>query len=585
MPVIPQLERRTVNPQASVSSVSVQGASEIGRVAGNAIDSTIKEIKDSRDRYQLANASSKFSILLHQQDNAYDEDDLDYTTYVDRYNQNTTQGLSEIAGQITNPEARNQFILENQVRIASGIERVKNKAFAVETDVERGNINSRLNGLRDVILGDDDNERVNAIRDVKVLLESAKDRGYYSPEEASKVEEAFVAHAAMGYIDTLPKERQREALTSKMIKDNVPADVIARKLESITSNENLIKAQKNADQYENKSLKEQSEYLKTLSGEERELTRQQFEYRRIAKERDKSDREEKIYTDWYLPALRGDAGFTYEELSSGNNKQFNELPNQFKKDLLNAAIARKKPKDKSDPEVIDKLHELNSKKKWSELRSFYLANVGNLDSTDMDTWSKRSNEGLIPEEYEPLFQTIQLVDQELDRVGLKKESAQLVRRELQNWHTAYYKENSKNPKEMEVMEQLKRSMTKVTLDKGWLFDDTAVKVELTPEQSKELFDNTLNNPTEATPENISVIVRDVFDSSNDPDLKTKTYEAAFKANNLFEEDRDYLLNQYKKDYPERLTKVVNALSKNLNGQGIPNDLLYRAIRMAEGYED
>jgi hypothetical protein len=343
MPTIPSLERRTVNPQVRMATVDPRGMASLGNVVGQGIEDVrgaFKDAKDKSDRYQLADAASKFSIMKNQQDNAYDEGDLEYETIPDRYALNVEDGLGEIAAGIKDPELRNLFLLENRPKVAAGTERMKNVAFGIETQVQRGNVNSRLNGLREVILNSDvEEDRVEAINNVKDSLSAAMGKGYYTPEEMVNLEKAFTVDAAIGYVDTLPIGQQRAALNSHMSIANIPEDVRKEKLRALEGAEVLEQAQQIARKLLNSDLspdqirKESSKY----SGDLYEEVKRQLDAEEGISKRNELNSNQTFHSDYFMNVLRQEDGFKLEDLLAGKPEAFKGLSQQQKHSLISAA--------------------------------------------------------------------------------------------------------------------------------------------------------------------------------------------------------------------------------------------------------
>jgi len=571
MPTIPSLERRTVTPQTRMATVDPRGAAALGRSIGQGVEDVrgaFKDAKDKSDRYELADAASKFSILKNQQDNAYDEGDLEYNTIPDRYALNVSDGLNEIAGGISNPELRNMFLLENQTKVAAGTERMKNVAFGVETQVQRANVNSRLNGLRDVILNSDvEEDRVAAINNVKDTLSAAMGKGYYTPEEFVNIEKAFTVDAAIGYVDTLPINEQRAALNSSMAVENIPEDIRAKKLRGLDDAEVLEQAQEIARSLVGKPLEEQLRESRKYSGKLYEEVKSQLDYENAKTKKVKLNTDQTLHQDWYMKVVTGDEGFTLDALQSKDNKDFLKLEVEFQKDLLRAARATvtSSQRTSSDAAVLDKLHSLNSNKKFEELRRYYKDNVGMLDSTDMDTWSKISNEGIIPPEYKPLFNMIQTVDQKLAAEGIKDvEDSLKVRNKLANWYKNEFDRIEGEPDPEKMEKQIDAYIKEVTIpDSGIIFDSDKRVFETNEEEFFKMGAKFLEDDGEMDDETFKFTSRELLNRYSDsPEDRFNALGTTLTRASEFDEvEQEELVEYIQKHEPKVFDAVYNAFAK------------------------
>jgi len=582
MPTIPSLERINRTPQTRIATVDPRGAAALGQSIGKGIENVrgaYKEAQDKTDRYQLADAASKFAILKNQQDNAYDEGDLEYETIPDRYALNVEDGLGEIAQGISNPELRNLFLMESRAKVAAGTERMRNFAFGVETRVQRGNINSRLNGLRDVILNSDvEDDRVAAIKAVKDNLSAALGKGYYTPEEYVNIEKAFTVDAAIGYVDTLPISKQRDALNSPMSVANIPEDVRAKKLRALEGAEVLEQAQQIARSMVDKPLEEQLRESRKYSGKLYEEVKSQLDYENAKTKKNKLNTDQTLHQDWYMKVVTGDDGFTLDALQSKDNKDFLKLEVQFQKDLLNAAkaVVTSSQRTSSDAAVIDKLHSLNANKKFEELRRYYKDNVGMLDSTDMDTWSKISNEGIIPPEYTPLFNMIQTVDQKLAAEGIKDvEDSLKVRNKLANWYKKEFDRLGGEPDPEKMEKQIDTYIKEVTIpDSGIFFDTEKRAFKTTEEEFFQMGAKFLEDDSEMDDETFKFTSRELLNRYSDsPEDRFKAIGTTLTRASEFELDEQEELVQYiQKHEPKVFDAVVNAFGRR-NMSVTPEELM------------
>jgi hypothetical protein len=578
-----------------MATVNPRGMASLGNVVGqgiNEVQGAFKEAKDKSNRYELADAASKFSIMKNQQDNAFDESDLEYGTYVERYSKNVGEGLSEIASGISDLELRNLFMLENQPRVTAGAERMGNRAFLVEADVQRGNVNSRLNGLREVMMGDDDAERVQAIRDAKDLLDSARANGYYSSEEMVNLQKAYTVDAAFGYVDALPVNQQREALNSPFVTKNVPSDDLAKKLRALDGREVLDQAQIIADGLSGKPKDEQYAEIKKYSGELREEIKSQVDYDNNNIKKIKLNTDQTLHQDWYMKVIRGEEGFSLEDLKNAGNKDFSKLEVSFQKDLMNAAQGRVKGslRTASDATTIDELHRLNSEASegrgsYDDLRTAYKLAVkeGKLTPTHMDKWSQISNEGIVEPGFESPFTLIQMVDQRLASQGITDTEDRLVVRDRLDKYIETESTRLEKQLDPKVIDQrLNELIKEVTIPRtglaSYLLSGKKKRLyETTPDDITELGVKFLENPQDMSPENFTIAAREMLlENRNDPELRFGSIGSALtRIGEMEPKDQEDLLQYVRENESETFDRVFNHIQNS--GRTMTSELFMESL--------
>lgn len=506
MATIPNLERRTITPQTRIATVDARGAASLGQ----AIGAGITEVKDKRDRYQLADAASKFSILKHQQDNAFDEDDKDYGTFDERYSTNMEEGMAEIAEGISDISLRNAFVMDSQPRVAAGRERIKNKAFTVETDVQRGNVNSRLNGMRESILGADEAESTFAINNAKDLIAAAQASGYYGAEEAVNLEKAFTVDAAEGYIRQLAPADRVSALSSS-IGGLIPSDtkaVLMREAKDAEMNEAVVgmvddlPADFTLDQLYSKSSGMEPRLRKKYEAE----GASRHQKNKIARRENAED----FHQTEFVPVLLGEKDLDTDA------PEFRGLDTDLQNDLIRADKAKNTPRTKSDPWIQDNMFRMNKEKNFTVLRDYFKKNIHKLSASDQAKWSNISLDGVVKKEWESEFSIDQQIESELVRGGTKlniREKRE-VRGIIYDWqHTQT--EAGKIPTDAEVLNKIKETTGEVDLLDLWGGKHPYFKLD--DNQRSELIDETLADPNneDISEMQFNIVIRDVLENPND----------------------------------------------------------------------
>lgn len=183
----------------------------------------LQQVTDRRAAFDSAKAKAAFLKAKTIQDNAFDQD-RDYETIPERYEQTVREAMEESAKGIRSSRARAMFLEENDVLIQSGIERMQAKAFEVEKDEARSSVNEQLNDLNAVGLQGDP---FAAIETMQSLLSGGVEAGYYSAEDAGKVDRAWRDTFAANKVASMPADKRIEALSQPWAA-NLPPSVRMR---------------------------------------------------------------------------------------------------------------------------------------------------------------------------------------------------------------------------------------------------------------------------------------------------------------------------------------------------------------------
>ncbi len=512
MPTIPRLERRTVTPSSRVSSVSTPDISSVGTALGGAIE----RVRDKRTQYELADARSKLSILSHQQNNAYDNDD-DYATIGERWDQSMSKGVDDIASGISDPEARNFFMMDARERVEASRPRINAVAFSKERDVKRADMNTHLNGLREIVMGDDIEAAQQAISDAKDLYDGAAAAGYVGHEEGTKTIELWKQDSAIGRVRKVAPKDRTKLLKDPVITANIPSDKLAelqREADDAVLDEQAMETVDTLGDFSLATL-----YRTTDNISDPDLRRkveargeEVFKNRRTAK----MEQAEEFHQQEFVPVLLGE-----KELDTNSN-EFRALPTNLQADLIRADAARKEPAKKTDPWIGDKLNELYFTKDFVGLREYYKNNIGNMSAADQAKWSKISWQGVVPTEWKSKFTDTQMIYAELSRGGKKVDvtTKDQVTQIINDWHESQI-ENGVNVTDKDVLAKIKETVATVELDPSamWLKGERKYYT-LTPEERDELTTNTMKSPSEVEDNQLNIVIRDVLENRNDTKLFT-----------------------------------------------------------------
>ena len=328
------------------------------------------------------------------------------------------------------------------------------------------------------------------------------------------------------------------------------------------------------------SMGEQDKELRKYSGNLREEVKRQVDYNNAKVKKIKLNKDQTLHQDWYMKVVTEEDGYSLEDLTSKDNKEFLALEVDYQKDLLRAASAATKAslRTVSDAKAIDGLHRRfteasRGKGSFEELRKFYMENVDKLDSTDMDTWSRISNEGIVPEEYKPLFSMIQTVDQKLAANDIfDREDALLVRNKMGEWYRSEFERLQKEPDPKKLEDQVDTFIKEVTFGADPFFKDTPYlptigeetkrAYETTPEDVTEMMTQVVTDPMSMDLESFRVASKELLTRADSPDVRFEAIGTALsRANELDSNEQEELVDYIKEHETDVYDRYFNLRAK------------------------
>jgi hypothetical protein len=563
MPTIPSLERRTVTPSSRVTNVGVADIGSVGRELGGAIDRTrarVDEAAQKKTRYELADANSKLNILAYQQNNAYDRDD-DYETIPDRWDESWSKGIDELASKISDPEARNAFMMQAAEQKEANRARITQLAFGKERDVKRSEMNTQYNALRDIVITGDAKQAADAINSMGELAQAGVDNDYYDHEEGGRLTQTWRQDAAIGRIEAIPPSDRVKALEDPLVLANIPADKLAMlrrtaddevldeqamaAVDGLGSEFSLSRLYDVSSQIDDPNLRRKVE----ARGET------QFKQRRNAK----MEQAEEFHQNEFVPVLLGE-----KELDT-SSPEFRKLPVNYQTSLIKATEAKDSPAKRTDPWVQDKMMELYTKQNFTELREFYISNIGKMSGADQSKWSKVSWDGVVPDDWKSKFTDVQRIVAEIKGAGITDVNAKdTIVKIVNNWHEEQIESGIKVT-DKDIQAKIKESIATVELDPTAYFNKEEKKYyTLTPEEREEMVGTTLKSYDKVNDDQLNIVVRDVLENRNDMKEMMNTVQIGLSnPDRLSKSNQDALAEKLVEFDPDLSTQIYNAASSTM----------------------
>lgn len=489
IPNVADIQRRV--PTGSQPIATIRNAGAIGDGASSvgsglsAAAQAAENYQDKRTVREVTTANTGFTLDEFEIGNSFDQDE-DYGTMVDRYNKAVGDKIGERANTIGDARERASFMERAALRGAEGSERIKDKAFGVETDFERAKTVTNLEGLREMVIKGNGAEAIEA---AEQEIQSAMSLNYIGEEEGTLMLEKFKQDSSIAWIESLPPEQRVEQLNSEMA-DNLPSDARAKLLRAAeTANvastaEGIVQSYFDDETYDRERMITESD--KITDEKVQSEVRRRYANRLADEAAATLKQESEMYDAYHLPISMADtnpatekpwkvADIPREDLNNMSPAQRNNL---FAAEGLTAGRRTKR----SNPEVIDQLNILNETQQWGDLRQYFIDNSNDLTASDFDTWSQRSVDGVVPDSYDSLFTELETMKSKITRSGLTgndyNNARAAITDDLTVWHHRVWKETDKSPTDKMVESKIDNLLIDVVTDYGVLWNSTKRMYEM-----------------------------------------------------------------------------------------------------------
>jgi hypothetical protein len=575
MPTIPRLERRTVTPSSRISSVATPNLSALGEQISGAVE----RIKDKRTQYQIAEARSKFNILLHQQNSAYDNDD-DHETIVPRWEQSVSEGVDGLIKNISDPEARNLFMLDVQERVEANRPRINALAFSKESDKKVADLMTDAEKAhKEIVETDDPIEAEHMINSLNDRATKMAEVGWMKDTTAVEFKQRFKQEAALGRLMKAAPADRKKLLQDDIIKNNVPPEKLAeleRQVDddllndqaeqivtSLGSNFSLSDLWKATSKIENTDLKRKVE----IRGED--------VHKNIKAA--KLEMSENLYQREFLSVLMG------EKKLDTNSTEFNAMLPQHKSILVRVDQARKVPPKTSNIWTIDKLNGYIAKKDYEGLRKFLITpdpktgriELEHLAPKDQAFFSKISQQGEVPEDWDSPFTVAQTIASEFGLGNSNSDVATMnaVRNHVLTWMERQANANVKIT-DKDTLDEIRNAHAAIELDPTatGLFDSKEEKqyYKLDDEERVQMIDVTLKNPSKVKDAQLNIVMRDMLENDKTDRFEEVLNVGLAEPERLSPKNQERFVKKIATEFDPELSEMIINTAYKLTGR-YPNN--------------
>lgn len=468
MATIPANPNRRTLTTGQQGIVQAPGGSAAVDMLGD-VSSGLDKVQQVRDQDELAKAKNKYALVKVEQDNAYN-DDGDFKTINERWKTNVSEARAIAAQGITNPDAKEAFLMETEVNMAEGEARINELAGTKAKSWERGQIDEEMSILRDSAMQDNvDIGYINSA--VQERLDAAANRGIISFEEAQKSKKNFTNDLAVSRLKMMTPQDRIKALGQSWVKDGLAPDAVKLLRDEAKEELRLGVAQEAAmnliDNADIDPLTARRELYKKFKGdpEQLQVAMQQFDQvyndNRVAVAQDQDEAydmaDELVASGTSMMQLQTDFKPLYDRLSVAQRKDLRNM---------SASKAAGYVRKYSDMDVVDKLNELiQDGTKGIEIAEFYSANRSKLNEADKHFFSKAAAEGRVGGEIKGVMSAYS--ELMLRTKGWTPEKTNKLIDDFKAEYRKFTDLNNREPEFQELDDMVSAATEKVSVPTGW----------------------------------------------------------------------------------------------------------------------
>ncbi|WP_323994701.1 hypothetical protein [Aeromonas hydrophila] len=224
LPDANDLGRRGPQIAGGVASADMTQVSRAMQGLGNAIANTAGAIGEKIDRLNYADAQSHYLKKKIKIISAF-ENDNDYATFNDRFNEEIAKARDEASSMLRNNEDLRTFSIEADNDIARSAEQIRNLARGKEKDHEIARVGNDIEERRNVALStNDEATRQALIQANSDAIWGLHDRGFLTEQDAMKMSRGAAEDYALASVLMLDPAGRVAALSKPGIVDLIPAD-------------------------------------------------------------------------------------------------------------------------------------------------------------------------------------------------------------------------------------------------------------------------------------------------------------------------------------------------------------------------
>lgn len=435
----------------------------------------LEGMQQRRTEYQTGKAKTEFLTSYTSEINSYDER-TDYENFDEDFRKNSEQMLNNAASKIKDERVRQDFINNGLIKIQEGAERVRNQAFAKETDYERGTVVNDLTALRETAITARDNDVIDTVEAMEQRLQSAVDVGFYSAEEVEKLKQSWRIDVSKARIEALEPLDRIEALQQPWAA-NIPSDIKARIERDAKTESKEREAIATVDSYIDDDVdrvEAMNRIRKIKDPELRESVERRFDYQFGRAQQAKEEQQQELFTEY--EDVIGNGSMTIDNIP---REKWDQMDGGVRSNLRSIQAQASKPRTVSDGDALVALAVLNANEDYPGIVKFLRENSALLKPSDRQKYAEIAIDGSTPIDIKDGLSDVQVINGRLAEAEITdKRTKDLILNNMGEWRRNYIQRFNKTPDDAERDKFIDRQLMNVTTSKGLLWDTTRSTYEM-----------------------------------------------------------------------------------------------------------
>ncbi len=413
MPTIPTVTSiKRVIPTGQRPVAVVRNAGAIGEAMADVGDAAVDlgESINRRARYDAAMAEEEFLSRKYELDNEI-ENDPDYATLPQRYDERLSKVREEISGKLKTPGASNMFTSRAKMHADRGVSRAKGVSFNKERETETQRIDLGLNRLADSTAPDED-PMVGADL-AEAMIRGGVERGYFTEPKGQELLKGWKDGKVKRKLEMMSPEQRIEAAKQDWFKNNIPVDMQADILVRAREQNRQSTAMVAIEGLRSKGLTGgalEAAINKETDPKMRDAMRTEADQADARARRDRVQGQSDLVDRYYPDILSG--RMRVSDIPAADQRALGSNLGTLAAAESNAAngIGRGSPYPKySDPVAIDEFNAKIAVGDYVGARESFNRNRAKFAETDFQTFSKVSLDGSVPQDIKPMMNIQQTV--------------------------------------------------------------------------------------------------------------------------------------------------------------------------------
>jgi hypothetical protein len=203
---------------------------------GSVVENFAAGVKNRQDQINYQKAKTYWQKAKLEADNAFDQDG-DFGTYLTRYDDMLGKAKEKATGMVTNRRMREEFEMDVDLSLASGLEGMKDYAFKKESEFGVAHLNDTITaGRENYLRATTPADKQFALESIMESIDFAQGAGYIGADDAQAHRQSVAVDLAIASVEIEAPQKQVEMLKeNKGLIDVIPKDTREKMIDSASA--------------------------------------------------------------------------------------------------------------------------------------------------------------------------------------------------------------------------------------------------------------------------------------------------------------------------------------------------------------